>query len=108
MTMRFLLPALTIPIHWLLLSSISMAGEPSRASAPALSQAASLASACSGCHGSDSSSKAIVSLSGYSAERIREQFLAYREEPEGPSAMHRMARGYTQQQSVMIAEYLAR
>ena len=103
--MRFLLPALTVPIHWLLLSSLSMAGETSR---PALSQAASLASACSGCHGSDSSSKAIVSLNGYSAERIRERFLAYREEPEGPSAMHRMARGYTQQQIVMIAEYLAR
>lgn len=106
--MRFLLLALSVPIHWLLSSGLSTAGETSMRAAPALNQAATLASVCSGCHGSDASAKAIVSLDGYSAERIRERFLAYAQEPEGPSAMHRMARGYTQQQIVMIAEFLAR
>jgi sulfide dehydrogenase cytochrome subunit len=73
----------------------------------ALSQAASMASVCSGCHGNDASNEGIVSLNGYSAFRISILFRKYKNEPEGSTAMHRMARGYTDAQIKQIARYLA-
>jgi len=75
---------------------------------PGLSQSATLASVCSGCHGGDVASEGIVSLNGYSATRIAVLFRKYKNEAEGPTAMHRMARGYTDVQIKQIARYLAK
>ena len=69
-------------------------------------EAALLASTCSGCHGTKPDT-AIASLSGRSAADIANAFLRYKTDADGPSAMHRMARGYTDEQIQLIADYLA-
>lgn len=81
--------------------------EPGGVNSARLSQSASLAAVCSGCHGDDSSNEGIVSLNGYSALRISILFRRYKNDPENPTAMHRMARGYTDEQIKLIARYLA-
>ena len=74
----------------------------------ALTQAASLASVCSGCHGFDAKKKqGIVSLKGYSAERLSILFRGYKNDSDSRTAMHRMARGYTDEQIEQISMYLA-
>ena len=83
--------------------------QPGLAKPPAddpLGEAALLAGTCSGCHG-DAPDAAIASLSGRSADEIAEAFQRYKTETDGPSAMHRMAWGYTDEQIRLIAEYLA-
>jgi len=71
----------------------------------ALSEAAVLASVCSGCHGD--AAAAIPSLKGRSADDLAASFTAYKEASDGPSAMHRMAWGYSDDQIQAIAEFLA-
>lgn len=73
----------------------------------ALTQAASLASVCSGCHGFDAKKQGIVSLKGYSAERLSILFRGYKNDSDSRTAMHRMARGYTDEQIEQISMYLA-
>jgi len=70
------------------------------------STAATLAATCSGCHGTGSNGKAIVSLDGYSSDQIYAGLQHYRQDPNGVTAMHRMARGYTEEQVQLIASYL--
>ena len=64
-----------------------------------LDQAALLTASCSGCHVPGGSAQGIVSLEGRSAGEIQASLLAYRNDTGGGSAMHRMARGYTEQQN---------
>ena len=71
-----------------------------------LGSAAALAVSCSGCHGEGG--RAIVSLEGLSANDIEARFLMYRSSTVGGSSMHRMARGYTEEQIRLIADYLGR
>ena len=72
----------------------------------AVDQAAVLASTCSGCHRAGGS--AIVDLREYSASRIQQLLLAYKQAPDGPTAMHRMARGYSDSEIAMIAGRLGK
>jgi sulfide dehydrogenase cytochrome subunit len=71
-----------------------------------LGSTAALAVSCSGCH--REGGRAIVSLEGLSADDIEARFLMYRSSTVGDSAMHRMARGYTEEQIRLIADYLGR
>ena len=81
-----------------------------------LGQAALLASACSGCHVSQRGSTAMESdasagipdLAGYSAPRLEILLQKYQQQPDGPSAMHRLARGYSDDELRLIAAYLGR
>jgi cytochrome c553 len=66
--------------------------EPNGSRLFALSQAATMAAVCSGCHGNDVTHDGIASLNGYSALRISILFRKYKNEPESSTAMHRMAR----------------
>ena len=70
-----------------------------------LSQAATLAAACSGCHVAGGS--AIVSLDGEGADAIVASLLTYKAETEGGTVMHRLARGYSETEIRSIAAYLA-
>jgi cytochrome c553 len=45
-------------------------------------------------------------LDGYTSEQIYTGFQRYRQDPNGATAMHRMARGYSAQQVQLIADYL--
>jgi sulfide dehydrogenase cytochrome subunit len=69
-------------------------------------QAAALASTCSGCHRAGGS--AIVDLQAYSAPRIEQLLLAYKHSADGPTAMHRMARGYSDAEIALIARRLGK
>jgi len=71
-----------------------------------LGSTAALAVSCSGCHGKGG--RAIVSLEGLSADGIEARFLVYRSSTAGGTSMHRMARGYTEEQIRLIADYLGR
>jgi len=71
-----------------------------------LGSTAALVVSCSGCHGEGG--RAIVSLEGLSANDIEARFLMYRRTTVGGSSMHRMARGYTEEQIRLIADYLGR
>ena len=88
------------------LGSLALAGSAQPPTEDALGEAALLASTCSGCHGKQPDS-AIASLHGRSAAEIADAFLSYKNNADGPSAMHRMARGYTDEQIQLIADYLA-
>ncbi len=72
-----------------------------------LGEGAALASVCSGCHGDEESSPAIPGLQGLSAETLAAGFRRYKSESDGSSAMHRLARGYSDAQIQAIADYLA-
>ena len=71
-----------------------------------LDQAALLTASCSGCHAAGGSPGGIVSLDGMSSDALESKLLAYRNDRDGGSAMHRMARGYTEQQIAVIAHSL--
>ena len=71
-----------------------------------LGSAAALAVSCSGCHGEGG--QAIVSLADRSSDDIEARFLMYRSSTAGGSSMHRMARGYTEEQIRLIADHLGR
>lgn len=72
----------------------------------AVDQAAALASACSGCHRAGGT--AIPDLQLRSAAQIEQLLRAYKETADGPSAMHRMARGYSDAELAAIARRLGR
>ena len=71
-----------------------------------LGQAALLTASCSGCHAEGGSPRGITALDGMTAGALEAKLLAYRNDPEGGSAMHRMARGYTEQQLALVARTL--
>ena len=73
---------------------------------PQLQQAALLTASCSGCHASGGSPDGIVTLDGMSAQQLEASLLGYRNDPAGGTAMHRMARGYTEAQIAAIAAAL--
>lgn len=90
--------AMTLSLPWL-------AGCGGVAQAPAnLDQAALLTASCSGCHAAGG--KAIVSLDGIPAAELEARLLTYRNDADGASAMHRMARGYSAEQITLIASTL--
>ncbi len=69
-----------------------------------IDQAALLTASCSGCHAPGG--EAIASLEGMPAAELEAKLQAYRTEAEGGSSMHRMARGYSDEQIALIARTL--
>ena len=68
-------------------------------------RAAVLAAACSGCH--SASGTAIRDLHPMGEEAIAISFLAYRNDQEGTTVMHRIARGYSEEDIWLIAQHIA-
>ncbi len=71
-----------------------------------LDQAALLTASCTGCHAPGGSSQGIGSLAGKTAPQIEASLLGYRNDAQGGTAMHRMARGYSEAQIAVIAAAL--
>lgn len=71
-----------------------------------LGQGAQLAAACAGCH-SPVSAPGFVDLSGYNAETLSARLQAYRNNPEGTTVMHRLARGYSDGDIASVSAYIA-
>ena len=100
-----------VPVALLLAFCAPALSQPAEAPPPAQSRdsigsAATLAATCSGCHGTASGGSEIVTLSGYTREQLYTRFQHYRQSSNGDTAMHRMARGYSDQQVRLIADYL--
>ena len=74
--------------------------------AAGLDQAALLTASCTGCHATGGSVEGISSLTGKTALQLEASLLGYRNDPDGGTAMHRMARGYSEEQIAVIAAAL--
>ena len=66
---------------------------------------ARLAAACAGCHSSEAG--AIASLVGYSEAQLLERLNAYQDETDDTTVMHRLARGYSDEEIALISAYLS-
>lgn len=84
------------------------------AAIPALAQespaARSLAATCTACHGPDGKSVApeVASLAGMSREQMASQVRAFRDGARPSTVMQQIARGYSDQQIDLIADYFWR
>ena len=67
-------------------------------------RAASLALVCSGCHGEGN--ERLVSLSGLTSDYIETKLISYRDPEAGDTAMHRIARAYSEDDIELVARYL--
>ena len=70
---------------------------------PATDRATALAMACSGCHAAQSD--AVVSLDAYGADALRDTLRRYQAETDGTTIMHRLARGYSDEDVDLLATY---
>lgn len=83
----------------------------SRVDPPArlVDRGAVLASQCSGCHAAGASDAAAIrSLDGYTAPQIEALLTTYRDARPGETSMHRMARGYTDEDIRLLSRHLSR
>jgi len=68
-----------------------------------------LAGTCTSCHGTDGrTAGAMPSLAGLSRSYIVQQMKDFREGRRAATIMHQIARGYTDRQAELVAEYFAR
>ena len=82
----------------LLLASLGQAGDVSRGQM--------LSASCAGCHGTDGRSPgSIPDISGKSAEFIRTSLLEFKSGQRPSTVMGRQAKGYSDEEIQLIAEY---
>ena len=73
-----------------------------------LSRGAILSASCEGCHGTNGHSPgSIPDISGKSAEYLRAAMESFRSGEAKSSVMGRQAKGYTDEEILLIAEYFA-
>jgi cytochrome c553 len=77
------------------------------ASAPVLADAPPGAAACTGCHGPAALGSAIPSLEGHAAADIVAQMEAFRTDQRPATVMNRVAKGFSEEETRAIAEWLA-
>jgi sulfide dehydrogenase cytochrome subunit len=72
--------------------------------------ARSLAATCAACHGTDgrSSTQEVVSLAGLPREHIVSQMRAFRDGTRPGTIMQQIAKGYSDQQIDLMADYFSR
>lgn len=110
--MRNTLKAIAIvPLSLLGLAACGGANDPSNGAASSSMAAAgqfgpgaTLAAACSGCH-SDGNG-AIANLTLYSETQMQETLARYKNEAGGTTVMHRLARGYSDEDIALVSAYL--
>ena len=61
---------------------------------------------CTGCH-ADTAGRGIPSLAGRSADQLLASLRVYGQPDTGTTVMHRIARGYTDEQLTALADYFA-
>jgi len=96
-----------IPIHFLLISLLLlMRVHP--VGAVEVTQGMMLSNSCAGCHGTDGKSPgAIPSINGKSPEFITQALEEFRAGSKPSTVMERHARGYSDEEIKMIAEYFS-
>jgi sulfide dehydrogenase cytochrome subunit len=89
-----------------LLADVAYAQQPADAD---MRSAALLASNCANCHGTMGNAQgAMPSLAGQQKTYIVEQMRAFRDGKRPATIMHQLAKGYTDQQIEVIAEFFSR
>lgn len=97
--MRYSIP-ITLSISCLIFSSTVFAAS--------ISQGAMLSNSCSACHGTDGKSPgAIPSINGKSARFINQALLEFRSGTRTSTVMGRHAKGYSDKEIKLIADYFA-
>ena len=74
------------------------------------STARSLAATCAACHGTDgrTATKDVVAIAGLPKEHIASQMRAFRDGTRPATVMHQIAKGYSDQQIDLMADYFSR
>ena len=93
-----------------LLIAAAFAAAPLAAVAQDSPAARSLAATCAACHGTDGRSvtKEVIGLAGLPKDHIVAQMKAFRDGSRQATVMHQIAKGYSDQQIDLIADYFAR
>jgi cytochrome subunit of sulfide dehydrogenase len=70
----------------------------------------SLAATCANCHGTDGRSvtKEVIGLAGLPKEHLVTQMKAFRDGSRPATVMHQIAKGYSDQQIELMADYFSR
>lgn len=85
---------------------VGMASLPHAVQADELSRGAMLAVSCAGCHGTDGNSPgAIPAISSKKADFIEQSLKDFRDGKRESTVMGRHAKGYTDEEITLIAEY---
>lgn len=85
-----------------------LAGWPSAGVGADISRAQMLSISCSGCHGPEGRSPgSIPSIAGRSAQAIEQALLEFRAGERPATVMNRHAKGYSEEEIRLIAEYFA-
>lgn len=78
------------------------------ASAAELTQGQTLAATCANCHGTDGRSVgSLTSLAGMPASDLLQRIAQFKDGSRPATVMHQIAKGYTDEQMRLIAEYFA-
>jgi cytochrome c553 len=92
-----------------LLLSSGMVHAQTAAEVAKLNQARYLAANCANCHGTQGRAQAgFFSLAGYPKEAFVAQMKAFRDGTRPATIMHQLAKGYSDEQIELMAEYFAR
>jgi len=87
-------------------AAIGMASIPITSTADELSRGAMLSISCAGCHGTDGNSPgAIPAISSKKADFIEQSLKDFRDGKRESTVMGRHAKGYTDEEIKLIAEY---
>jgi len=81
---------------------------PSVVQAEPITKGAMLSITCAGCHGTDGKSAGTIpSIAGKSADYISQAMMDFRDEKRPSTVMMRHAKGYSDEEIKLIAEYFA-
>ncbi len=92
--------------HAMLLGSVLLLGSSAVMAAPSASM---LANTCAGCHGTNGASvgPASPTIAGKSAEYLKEVMASYKSGDRHATIMNRIAKGYTDEEIALMADYYA-
>ena len=92
--------------HAMLLGSVLLFGSSALMAAPSASM---LANTCAGCHGTNGASVGPSSptIAGKSAEYLKEIMASYKSGDRHATIMNRIAKGYTDEEIALMADYFA-
>ena len=93
-----------------MLIAAALAAVPPGAAAQESPAARSLAATCASCHGTDGRSvtQEVASLAGLPKDDIVAKMKAFRDGTRPATVMHQIAKGYSEQQIELVADYFSR
>ena len=90
------------------LAALALAAVAAPAAAQDANLARNLAATCANCHGTNGNARGdIKPLAGVAAEKIVAALADFKSGNPGPTIMHQIAKGYTDEQIKLVAGYFA-